>query len=96
MKMSKQIKIMKLLITTLLIVFLIGCNSKPKYEYVMIYRVHYSSSYYKDYKVIGDKFYIGSDEGSNYIKHGSITGSTIIDTSAPIEVIKLTKIQIYP
>ena len=58
----------------------------------MTYRVYYNQNTVREYSITNDgPIYVGSDRGSNFIKKYSITGPTIITTSAPIEVVSYTR-----
>ena len=69
----------------IIISILLGCGSDKKYE--VCYKVHYPD-YTKTYTVIIDDVpYLGSDRGTNFLKESGVTGTTIAQTSAPIEVV---------
>lgn len=60
--------------------------------YHMTYRVYYNQCTFREYSITNDgPIYVGSDRGTNFIKKYSITGQTIITTSAPIEVVSYTR-----
>lgn len=87
--------IVVILISTISIIFYAKCIRDDQEEniYYMIYRVYYNQDNIREYSVTNDgPIYVGSDRGSNFIKRYSITGPTIIKTTAPIEVVSYTRI----
>lgn len=63
--------------------------------YRMVYKVHYNNENVRIDTIINEgPIYVGSDRGSNFIKRDAINGSTVIKTSAPIEVISYSKLPI--
>ena len=61
--------------------------------YRMVYRVHYNNENVRIDTIINEgPIYVGSDRGTNFIKRNDITGSTVIKSSAPIEVISYSKL----
>lgn len=80
----------KILLIVIISFFIISCSSSNK-EYTIVYEVYYNNNtVVKETKKSNEPFYVGFDRGSNFIKIGSITGETIIGTSAPIRVISHT------
>lgn len=76
-------------IQLLMVIFLLSCSDSK--VYTLHYKVYYSDNNVKEYKISSNKgYYWSSDRGSNYIKEGSLTGPTVIYTSAPIEIISYT------
>ena len=60
--------------------------------YRMVYKVYYDKDNVRcDTITNTGPIYVGSDRGTNFIKRNSLTGPTVIKTSAPIEVISYTK-----
>lgn len=75
----------------LILVALIGGikwkENKKKGDYVLVYKVYYTSNNIKEYTIRHNKpIEVGSDRGTNYIR--KVGEGTVIQTSAPIEVVK--------
>lgn len=85
-------KILRLLIVTTIL--LVGCskNHKEIGTYTLVYKVYYSESSVKEYTVTSDEpFFVYSERGTNYVKyHNNINEKSIIETSAPIEIVSET------
>lgn len=65
-------------------------KSYPYGNYEMTYRVYYTPTTYKDYTITHDRpINVGSSKGSNYVK--KYNGERVIETSAPIEIIRYVK-----
>lgn len=66
----------------------ISCKeNEMKGDYVLVYKVYYTSNNIKEYTIRHNKpIEVGSDRGTNYIK--KVGEGTVIQTSAPIEVVK--------
>ena len=81
---------MKKIILLLFIALIIaGCTRHEKCK--VHYRVYYPNNTQNYCIVIDDEPYLGSDRGTNYLKVGGITGPSIIETSAPIELVNVVK-----
>ena len=67
-------------------------KANPKGDYVLVYKVYYTPTNIKEYTIRHDRpIEVGSSKGSNYIhKHGE---GKVIETSAPIEVVKYVNYQ---
>lgn len=62
----------------------------PEGNYEMVYRVYYTPTTVKEYKIRHNRpIVVGSDRGTNYIR--KYNEGTIINTSAPIEIVKYVK-----
>lgn len=75
-----------------LISLLILCSCS-KGKHIVTYRVYWPNNVRTYTVTINDKPYLGSDRGTNYLKVGNITGPTIIETNAPIEIINIKKLE---
>jgi len=64
----------------------------PKGDYVLVYKVYYTPTNIKEYTIRHDRpIEVGCSNGSNYVrKHGD---GRVIETSAPIEVVKYVNYQ---
>lgn len=83
---------MKKLIYVLFIFIIAGCT-KSESKYKVYYNVYYPNNT-KSYSIITDDIpYLGSDRGTNYMTVGTIGSSTIIKTSAPIEIVRIERLK---
>ena len=74
-----------------MLLLLISCSNVSNREYTIVYEVYYNNNtVVKETKKANKPFYVSSNRGSNYIKIGSITGETVINTSAPIRILSHT------
>lgn len=76
----------------MMLVVISSCN-KTEEKYKVYYNVYYPNNTKNYTIIIDDTPYLGSDRGTNYLKVGSITGPTIIRTSAPIELVQTVKLK---
>ena len=93
----KKLNLILLSIIALPIIFMIGLKiyklSQKSDLYCMVYKVHYNNGNVRIDTIINEgPIYVGSDRGTNFIKRDDIAGSTVIKTSAPIEVISYSKL----
>lgn len=83
---------MKKIISLIFIALIIaGCSRHEKCK--IHYRVYYPNNTQNYCIVIDDEPYLGSDRGTNYLRVGGSTGQLIIETSAPIELVKVVKLE---
>lgn len=62
----------------------------PYGNYEMTYRVYYTPTTYKDYTITHNRpIYVRSSKGTNYVR--KYDEGTVIETSAPIEIVKYVK-----
>jgi hypothetical protein len=81
---------MKKILTVLFAAFIISCSNE---RHQVTYTVYYPGNTVTKTIIINDTPYLGSDRGTNYLKVGSITGPTVIETSAPIELKEVKKLE---
>lgn len=81
---------MKKLLFALICLIMMACSEGP---HRITYKVYWPDAPKTYVKVIDDAPYLGSDRGTNFLKVGSITGPDVIVTSAPIEIIKVEKLE---
>lgn len=82
----------KFILLALTALIMVGCGHKQQ-KYKIYYKVYYPNNTQSYCVIIDDEPYLGSDRGTNYLKVGSNTGSSIIKTSAPIELVKAVKLK---
>ena len=83
---------MKKLILLALTTFMMAACGHKQEKYKIYYRVYYPNNTQNYCAIIDDEPYLGSDRGTNYLSIGSTTGTSIIKTSAPIELVKVTRL----
>lgn len=71
----------------------ISSCQRTEEKYKVYYNVYYPNNPKHYTIIIDDTPHLGSDRGTNYLKVGNVTGKTIIETSAPIEIEKTIKIK---
>ncbi len=83
----------KIIFFLILSLSLISCSdSDNKFEYTIVYEVYYNNNtVVRKTHTYHRPYYVGSYQGSNFIKLGTNTGTDIIKTTAPIRVISHTK-----
>lgn len=86
---SKSMK--KIISLAFVALMLVGCSKHEKCK--IHYRVYYPNNTQNYHVIIDDEPYLGSSRGTNFLKVGDITGSSIIETSAPIELVSVVKLK---
>jgi len=84
--------IKKIILLGLTALIVAACGHKQQ-KYKIYYKVYYPNNTKSYCAIIDDEPYLGSDRGTNYLRVGSITGPSIIKTSAPIELAKTVKLK---
>ena len=84
----------KIILMAFIALFMVSCSSSnDEGKYNVKYKIYYPNNTKEFSIVINAKPYLGSDRGTNYLKEGSVVGTTIAETSAPIEIVECTKIE---
>ena len=81
---------MKKILIALLALLMIACSAG---KHRVTYTVYYPGNTVTKTVIIDDAPYLGSDRGTNYLKVGRVTGPTVIETSAPIELNDVVKLE---
>jgi hypothetical protein len=76
-----------------MVLAMISSCTRIEKKYKVYYNVYYPNNTKHYTVIIDDTPYLGSNRGTNYLKIGSLTGTTVIETSAPIEIEKTIKIK---
>jgi hypothetical protein len=76
-----------------IVLAVISSCKRTEEKYKVYYTVYYPNNTKHYIVIIDDTPYLGSNRGTNFLSIGSLTGETVISTSAPIEIEKTIKIK---